>query len=245
MTTRLTILCLIAALMSACGTDTKKELHDHYTRVAANAVKWHDYTTAANAWQNLYVLDESDAPLLDSLYYSYVRTQNYNAVVALGRDIARAHKRDEAFISAIAVAYKETGDYKSAIEAYTAVLTLTHDSLLTYYNMGMSYLELQNYLTAAACMDRVVADTASLHRQVAVKGINVPYLVAALNVIGISEIKMGHPDRGLKALTEAVKLAPNFAPALNNLNTLRRLQGAAAPPVPAQRRVGEAVQVPL
>lgn len=203
------------------NTDNKSALQKHYATVAANANRWNDYYTAAAAWQNLYALDNVNAAMLDSAFWAYSRIPNYKATAALGKDLLRAHMKHETFIATLVTALKENGEYQACIDAARIHVSLSADTVPDYYNMALCFMELKQYPNAIGYMGRVLADTSSLGVFVVVKGQNVPYYAAALNVIGISEIKQGNMANGIKAFNAALKAYPNFTAVKNNLNAIK------------------------
>lgn len=211
-------------LLSCNNNGTEQRLLKHYAQVADNAVRWNDYATAADAWQNMYALDNANAPLLDSIFYAYCRIPNHAAASALGKDIADAHMDDERFMAALATAHKEAGNYALALEAFDRHSAMTPNRVPDFFGMGICLMEEKKYPASIDLMAKVMADTGSLRQQVEVKGQNVPYYVAALNIIGICEIKQGNTQNAEKAFTEALKLTPNFTSAANNLNMARQLR---------------------
>jgi|GEM_PF-3826858 len=89
------------------------------------------------------------------------------------------------------------------------------------YTMALCFMELKQYPNAIGYMSRVLADTSSLRQLVVVKGQTVPYYAAALNVIGISDIKQGNFGNGIKAFNAALKAYLNFSAVKNNLNAMK------------------------
>ncbi|MFM2307843.1 MAG: hypothetical protein RLZZ367_2512 [Bacteroidota bacterium] len=216
------IICISLLLLAGCQqTDNKAILKAHYTVVAANANRWSDHYTAAAAWQNLYALDNTNAAMLDSAFWAYSRIPNYKATAALGKDLLRAHVKHEMFMAALTTSLKENGEYQACIDAARIHVTLSTDTMPDYYTMALCFMELKQYPNAIGYMGRVLADTSSLRQLVVVKGQNVPYYAAALNVIGISEIKQGNMANGIKAFNAAVKAYPNFTAVKNNLNAIK------------------------
>lgn len=215
------IYSMLFVFFVSCNSYSKKDLQEHYKQVADNAVRWNDYGTAATAWQSLYQLDRTNAPLLDSVFYAFTATNNAVAAASIGNEIVRAHTQDTAFLYALTDMNKRSGNFGPAIEVIKLNMALTGDSLPGMYDIAACYFELGDMNSAVQYLNSVIQYPTAMERMANVSGEEVPYVVAALNVVGVAAIRLGNISEAEKVLLEALKLAPNFSLVRNNLQMLR------------------------
>jgi tetratricopeptide (TPR) repeat protein len=197
---------------------------DPHALVYEKAVQLGDWVTAIQSIHHLLLQDPENIYLQDSLAAMYLRVGNREACLAW--TLEKLQKRPDAlFLNRLAGNVQEAqGDLKSALERYERVLALTRAPFYRYKVAVLQY-QLGRYGECATHIESMLTDTAlageELHIDWGNGGGEVPLHSALLNLRGNLEVQLGKEGLARKSFKEALKLAPGFVLARNNLDALQ------------------------
>ena len=106
--------------------------------------------------------------------------------------------------------YFNSGDYREAIENYSAAIELEEDCAIAYNNRGCTYAKLEEYdkaLSNAECAVRLKPKEANYY-----------------DTLGCAYMGLKNYSKTIEAFDQAIKLNPNFAAAHYNRGLCRQAQ---------------------
>lgn len=216
--------CAVLAMLSSCGGNkNSSDLLAFHKKVYKKARSTNDHYSAIYAAQAVLTADSTQFDYKDSLLMLYSITENHEATYQLSRELLGSHDSNE-FLQTVAMASAMTGHYDEAITNYKVILSrgVTNPTPINY-RIATYYLKQQNNDSAMVYLTYVVQDPDNANDPVEVSGTQVPTYAATLNAIGYIEIQNENYRDAIFAFETALKTAPHFQLAYNNMLQARAL----------------------
>lgn len=231
--TLILLLTLTMGLLSAQEqAKEKKELSPaqiYYTQQALTyqaAVRYNDYDVAKQALYNLYVANPQNDSILYSLSVLYVQSQQYPSAILTAKDILTLKPDHVGAMEIAGVSYENLGLKDKALENYES-LYLKTDDYQTLYKIAFLQNDLQRYAEALTNVDILLGKKETEEANAVFptednKEKEYPIKVALLNLKGLVKKAQGDKTAAKALFDEALKLAPDFVLAKNNLAELNK-----------------------
>lgn len=198
-----------------------QEAYKRQLQVYQDAMKYNDVSVAKNALYNLRAIDPSNISLLDTLAYLYFEYQQYASSLLVSRDIVAKNPNHLSALQIQAVSYEKLGLRDQALSTYES-LYLKKNSPYTLYKIGMLQFDLKRHTESKTSLDILLGDPAIDELNVVVTGEGnvqkeVPMRAALLNFQGLNQLELGDKAAAKENFEAALKLAPEYANAKENL----------------------------
>lgn len=183
-----------------------------------------DWNSAIYALHQLLLEDPGNRFHEDSLAALYLRTGNRVACLRLSREIL-SKRPDDLFILQLAGAVSEgDNDLKAALADFEALSQATKAPFYRYKVAGLQF-QLGRYGECGSNIESMLTDAAIDDQAVRVDwaggGAEIPLRAALLNLRGNLELALNKEMLARKSFREALKIAPDFVLARNNLNAIQ------------------------
>lgn len=203
-----------------------QESEAYKTQVAVyqNALKFNDVSVAKNALYNMMALAPSNASLLDSLAYLYFDYQQFASSLLVSREILAKNPNNLPALEISAVSYENLGIYQQALSAYES-LYLKLESPYTLYKIAMLQFDLKRHNESKTSIDILLKNTEVDSLNVVINEQNnqqkqIPMKAALLAIQGLNNIELDNKEAAKQNFQEALKLAPDYTMAKENLEKL-------------------------
>ena len=201
----------------------RKMQQDPHARIYLQARNLGDYHTAIYALHHMLLTDPENHFLQDSLALMYVRTGNTQACVAWC-DQCLKKRPDRVFpLNLSATMLESQGLYKPALERYERLYANTGSQFYRYKVSSLQLL-LGRHGESLANIEAMLQDENVARELVQVNwqdsGSEVPMRAALLNLRGNLELALNQSGKARKSFRQALKEAPEFELARNNLRAM-------------------------
>lgn len=207
----------------------RAQLNPH-ALVYEKATQLGDWPTAIVSLQHL-LLDQPDNPFLqDSLAALYFRVGNLPACLRWSKEQLASRPNAVFLLEMTGNVEEAQGNPKAALEHYERLLALTPGYYFRYKVASLQY-QLGRYGESGSHVASMLTDAGMdeevIHIDWGDGGGDIPLRSALLNLRGNLELALNKETLARKSFKEAVKLAPAFVLARNNLNALQAKHEAA------------------
>lgn len=208
------------------NTTPKKDTTDYDLRVYGNAVSLGDFYTAITAIHYKYAKD-TNIRWLDTLSRLYFTGNMIRQAILTAEIVIQRQPNNISMLELLALSYSGLGDSKSALAKYEKLFELTQKP---YYQYQCAVEEF-NLGRVGECEARVKAIQSNPAAEKEKISINpgqgtppeqVPIKAAALNLLGVMQMKLGKNEDAKKSFEASLKLAPEFSLAKGNLDALNK-----------------------
>lgn len=192
--------------------------------VYLNAVKYNDIAVAKTALYDLIAIDPADISLKDSLSFYYFDYQQYPSAILVAKDILKKKPDHLAAVEICALSFENLGLLDKAVEYYETLYLKTND-IYNLYKVAYMQYNLKRYKECDTSIDILLSNkqaeevkmifTTSENKQQ-----EVSMKAAVLNIKGLISKDLGDKVAAKKHFEDALKLAPEFALAKENLKEL-------------------------
>lgn len=199
-------------------------LSAHYAGVYQMAIRYNDYGMAKNALYNLYVENPQNDSILFSLSGLYMQSGQYASAAISAGDVLSMRPKHTGAMEIMAISYEQLGLKDKALDSYES-LYLQTDNYQTLYKIAFLQYELGRLNESKTNIDillnkkeaddlTVVFDTGNQQeKEFSIK-------VALLNLKGLIAKDEGDKAAAKKYYEEALKIAPDFPFAKENLQNI-------------------------
>lgn len=157
----------------------------------------HQYDKARTQYEKAHKLDGGNVAALINLGSLDVHGQHYKNAEKHFKEVLQTHPDNAAALTALGKLALVQHDRASAIKWFKQDIAAAPKSTEGYLRLIMLYSQSGHFDQAASIANKL-ADAA-------------PNNPVALNALGAAELNASHPDKALKSLQQAVKLAPDEA----------------------------------
>lgn len=214
--------------------DTQKEqpkvasagqvLSSHYAKTYQMALRYNDYDMARNALYNLYVENPANDSILYSLASLYLQAGQYTSAAISAQDVLQMKPGHPGALEITGVSYENLGLKDKALDSYES-LYLKTDDYQTLYKIAFLQYEMGRYnesnTNADILLNKKEAEEATVvyeageneQKEYSIK-------VALYNLKGLIAKAQGDKSAAKKNFEEALKIAPDFTLAKENIQNL-------------------------
>jgi tetratricopeptide (TPR) repeat protein len=227
-TSKKTLIFLILSLCSwsLFAQQNNKESEDYKLNleIYQKAVRYNDVAVAKDALFKLIVLDPSDISLMDSLAYLYFENQKYISSIMVSKDILAKNPNNLGAIEISALSFQNLGLKDKALAEYES-LYLKNNNISTLYQIAFLQFDLKRYTESKTSVDIILADK-ELDQLKVIHGTSnnnqqeIPMKASILNLKGMIDIESGNKAEAKQNFEDAIKLAPEFELAKENLKKI-------------------------
>jgi tetratricopeptide (TPR) repeat protein len=194
----------------------------HYQQKYATASRWNDMDIARDALYDLIIENPTNDSLIFTLGYFYFQSQKYASSLLIAQDLLVRNAKDEAYLELAAVSAQELGVTDRALQHFES-LYLVNSSINTLYQIAFLQYQLKRYTECVATSDNIISKPESATIKVVfndAQGKQKEYAmkVAVINLKGLVALEKGDKAAAKKLFNDALAIAPDFAPAKENLD---------------------------
>lgn len=191
--------------------------------IYAKAIEYGDLNTAIVAAHTILANSPNDYHYMDSLVGLYYTSGNLVAAVNVGNDILAAAPQNTTVRELVANSLIALDLSADALVHYNELYTRT-GNLVYLYNVATTQFNMKNYTDCGFTVERLLkAESNMVKVNIATAegdAQDVPIKAAALNIKGAIAMELNSLAIAKENFEEALKVAPDFALAKNNLETL-------------------------
>jgi tetratricopeptide (TPR) repeat protein len=197
----------------------------HAVRKRAVASRWNDIDVVKDALYDMIVEDPANDSIIAQLAFIYYESQKYPSTVLVCQDLLARNPRNTQALEMSAVSYENLNILDRSLQSYESLFLLTNNSA-TLYKMAFIQYELKRFPESLTNCDILLSkpdaetlkvvfnDKDNKQKEYTVK-------VALLNLKGLVYKEQGDKVAAKKYFDEALKVAPDFVPARQGLESLK------------------------
>ncbi len=198
--------------------DAIKRAKDKYNR----SIKYNDFAIAKDAIYDLLVLEPTNISYLDSLAYMYFEFRQYASAALVSRDALNRNPQNRLMLQIGAKSLDELGAKDQSLKMYQTLYNLSDDAFVLF-EIAQKQLDLKMYDDAMINTELLLGKRTIEGSQVYVKNsageeTEAPFKAVIYNLQGLIARGQGNEESAKKYFNSAIKLAPNYALAKENLN---------------------------
>ena len=189
-------------------------------------MKYGDYDAARFALFSLMAKHPENNSYLDSLVRIYFMTGNWAQCSLTGNEYMKSDTANVDVMELVAVSNSNLSRNKDALDLYEKIYRKT-GHLYHAYQIAVHQYIMQRYGECALTIDIIVNDTASARELINInadegQSQQVPILASALNLRGVMLKEINMPEKARENFEAALKLAPDFILARNNIEQMKK-----------------------
>jgi tetratricopeptide (TPR) repeat protein len=201
------------------------DLREHYAKKRAVAARWNDPEVEKSALYDLIVEDPNNDSLIFSLAYLYFENQKYTSTILIGQDLLNRNPKNVQVLELVALGYENIHIYDRALQNYESLFLLTSSSSMLY-KMAVLQYELKRYQETITNIDILLSKPEADSLKVVFNNAKnqekeYPIRVALTNLRGLVYKAQGDKINARKYFEMALKMAPDFLLAKQNLDGLK------------------------
>jgi len=200
-------------------------LTQHYAVKYSLALRWGDQEVAKDALYDLIIENQGNDSIIYDLAVYYYQNQKYAPAVLVSQELLKRNPKNVAALEIAAVGCENLGVPDRSLQYYESLFLLQNNSTVLY---KMSFLQyrLKRYKESNTSIDILMADKALDSLKVNYNDANgkqkeYPMKVALLNLKGLLAQDQGDKVSARKFYDQALTVAPDFAPAKENITNLK------------------------
>ena len=201
-------------------------LTEHFYKKYLAAVQWGDQDVARDALYDLIIENPQNDSLIFKLAYDYYETQKYIPAVLVSQQLLARNPKNTAALEISAVGYETMGVPDRALQSYESLYLLTN-TIATLYKMAFLQYELKKFAECLISIDILLTnkelDSAKVvFNDADKKQKEYPMKVSVLNLKGlVQQEHFGDKAAAKKIFEEALAIAPDFVPVIQNMAKLK------------------------
>ncbi|MBS1979241.1 MAG: hypothetical protein JST46_17855 [Bacteroidetes bacterium] len=200
-------------------------LGEHFAKKYAVASRWNDFDIVKEAMYDLIIEYPGSDSLIHALAVLYYENQKYPSSVLICQDLLARNPKNVAALELAGLGYEGLNLFDRALQNYESLYLLTNNSN-TLYKMAFLQFQLKRYpeclTNVEILLTKPEADTQKLiFPDAQNKEKEYAMRVGLLNLKGMAYREQADKVNAKKAFDEALKIAPDFQPAKQNLANLK------------------------
>jgi len=204
---------------------TTNSLREHFMKKRAVAARWSDADVVKDALYDLIVEDPNNDSLIFQLAYLYYDNQKYPSSILIGQDLLNRNPKNVQVLELVALSYENLHIYDRALQNYESLFLLTNSTSMLY-KMAVLQFELKRYqetlTNADILLSKPEADSLKvIFADAKNQEKEYPIRVALNNLKGMVYKAQGDKVNARKHFETALKMAPDFLLAKQNLDGLK------------------------
>ncbi len=222
------VLIAVFAVNTSMAQEAKGQASEAYKQqlnVYQYALRFNDVAVAKTALYNMLAIDPSSTSLLDSLAYFYYDYQQFASSLLVARDILAVNSNHLPALEIQAVSYEKLGLYDQALSNYES-LYLKRNNPYTLYKIGMLQFDLKRHNESKTSLDILLGNAevdslkVVLNEGAGQEQKEIPMKAALHNFQGMNHLELGNKDAAKQSFEAALKLAPEYKMAKDNLGKI-------------------------
>lgn len=210
---------------AAKGPSAGQVLSSHYARTYQMAMRYNDFEMAKHALYNIYVENPQNDSILFSLSALYMQSGQHASAVLSAQDVLQMRPQHTGAMEIAAVSFENLGLKDKALTHYES-LYLQTDDFQTLYKIAFLQYELDRLNESKTNVEILLTEEPKEKLTAIFETANkeqkeYPINVALLNLKGMIEQKRGEKAAAKKSFEDALKIAPDFLLAKQNLQELK------------------------
>jgi predicted Zn-dependent protease len=191
-------------------------------------MRYGDYDAARYTLYTLLAKHPENISYLDSLIRIYFVTQNWAQCILSGTDYMSKDTTNVGVMEMMAISNSNLSRNKDALDLYEKIYRRS-GQLYHAYQIAVHQYIMQRYGECAVMIDQIVNDTASVTELINIdiekgQGQKVPIRASALNLRGVMLKEINMPAKAKENFEAALKLAPDFVLAKNNIEEMKKAE---------------------
>jgi tetratricopeptide (TPR) repeat protein len=205
---------------------TTLSLREHFAKKRAVAARWSDVDVVKDALYDLIVEDPNNDSVIFQLAYLYYDNQKYPSAILIGQDLLNRNPKNVQVLELVADSYENLRIYDRALQNYESLFLLTSNTSMLY-KMAMLQFELKRYQETLTNIDILLSKPEADSLKVVMNDTKnqqkeYPIRVALTNLKGMVYKAQGDKVNARKYFESALKMAPDFQFAKQNLDGLNK-----------------------
>jgi len=202
----------------------EKEEAINRAKLAYNiSVKYNDFAQAKSAIYDLMTLQPNNFSYLDSLAFIYYEFRQYASAALVSRDGLTINPNNQALLQISATSLSQLGALDQSLKMYEKLYNMTDDASVLFEVIQKQY-DLKKFdeamINTELLLGKRVVDTNSVYaKNAAGEDIQIPFKALIYNTQGMIARGQGNEESAKKYFNSALKIAPNYALAQENLNS--------------------------
>ncbi len=186
------------------------------------ALQFNDYAIAKAAIYDLMVLEPSNSAYLDSLSFMYFEFRQYASAALVSKEALKYNPQNQVLLQVAAQSLDQLGAVDQSLKMYQRLYTVSDDAFVLFEIANQQY-EMKNYDEALINTELLLGKPLVNSSKVNVKNTNdqeieIPFKAVVQNLQGMIAKDQGNKEDAIKYFNSALKLAPNYTLAKENLN---------------------------
>ena len=189
-----------------------------------SAMQYGDYDAARFALYALHAKHPENISYLDSLVRIYFMTGNWAQCILTGNEYMTKDTTNIAVVELVAISNSNLSRNKEALGLYERLYRKT-GNLYHAYQVAVHQYIMERYGECAQMIDIIVNDSASATEWININADEghsqqVPIRASALNLRGVMLKERNMPEKARENFEAALKIAPDFVLAKNNIEQM-------------------------
>jgi len=200
-------------------------LTQHYAMKYSLALQWGDQEVAKDALYDLIIENQGNDSIIYDLAIYYFQSQKFAPAVLVSQELLKRNPKNVAALEIAAIGCENLGVPEKALQYYESLFLLQNNPTVLYKMAFLQY-RLKRYKESSTSIDILMADKAAdslkvNYNDASGKQKEYPMKAALLNLKGLVAQEQGDKVAAKKFYDEALALAPDFAPAKENVTKLK------------------------
>ena len=196
-------------------------LTEHYLRKYSAAIRWGDSDAAKEALYDVIIENPGNDSLIYSLAYYYYEQEKFASSYLIATDLLQFKPKEPSYLEMAAVSAQSLGVPDKALVSYET-LYLINNNIRTLYQIAFLQYNLKRYAECATNIGILlgrpeVATEKVVFNDAQGKPKEYPLKVSVLNLKGLVALDQNDKAGAKKSFTDALAIAPDFAPAKQNM----------------------------
>ena len=200
-------------------------LTQHYAMKYSLALQWGDQEVAKDALYDLIIENQGNDSIIYDLAIYYFQSQKFAPAVLVSQELLKRNPKNVAALEIAAIGCENLGVPEKSLQYYESLFLLQNNPTVLYKMAFLQY-RLKRYKESSTSIDILMADKAAdslkvNYNDASGKQKEYPMKAALLNLKGLVAQEQGDKVAAKKFYDEALALAPDFAPAKENVTKLK------------------------
>ena len=201
------------------------KLREHFAKKRVVANRWNDPDVTKDVLFDLIVEDPGNDSLIMELAFQYFENQKYASSILVGQDLLKRNPRNEKILELVALSFENLNIFDRALQNYESLFLLSTNAG-TLYKMAFLQYELKRFPESLTNADILLSKPEAETLKVVFNNTDnkqkeYTAKVALLNLKGMIYKEQGDKINAKKFFEEALKIAPDFLFAKENLAALK------------------------
>ncbi len=228
--TSLTIMLFFGMLSGAAAqenaTEEQPTILDHFQRTYLLGIRYNDYSIAKNALYDMLAIEPANDSIAHLLSYLYFQQRQYASAALIAQDVISRNPEHLPSFEIAASSLESLGALDKSLEVYERLYLKTND-FQSLYKIAFLQYDLKRFIECESNLDLLMEKKEADEEKVIFNDANnqqkeYPIKVALLNLKGLLYKEKGDKAGAKKHFEAALAIAPDFAVAKENLESLNK-----------------------